>query len=102
MPRNKRTISRDSVFRSTAAPTEPPTQGIAQEEAATRQTAVWLSDEETKWLDDQMQQIKHSGWRGATRSALIRALVRAAMQQAPDLSGVSNEAGLIQRLTTER
>ncbi len=102
MPRNKKTISRDSVFRSTATPTKAPQQGVDQEEVVTRQTAVWLSDEETEWLDDQIQQIKRSGWRGVTRSALIRALIRTAMQQPVELSGVSNEADLTQRLTAQK
>ncbi len=102
MPRNKRTISRDSVFRSTATSTEAPSQGIDQEEVVTRQTAVWLSDEETEWLDDQIQQIKRSGWRSVTRSALIRALIRTAMQEAPELSGVSGEADLTHRLTSRK
>jgi len=99
MPRSKKTISRDSVFRSTVAPAEVPNQGIDQEEVITRQTAVWLADEETEWLDDQIQQIKRSGWRGVTRSALIRALIRTAMQQPIELNGVSSEADLTQRLT---
>ena len=102
MPRNKRTISRDSVFRSTTSPAEAPAQGIDQEEAVRRQTAVWLSDEETEWLDDQIQQIKRSGWRGVTRSALIRALIRAAMQEPFDLSAISGEADLTHRLTSRR
>jgi hypothetical protein len=100
MPRNKKTISRDSVFRSTVAPAEAPIQGVDQEEIITRQTAVWLADEETEWLDDQIQQIKRSGWRGVTRSALIRALIRTAMQQPIELSGVTDEAELTQRLNT--
>lgn len=102
MPRPKRTISRDSVFRSTTAPAETPTQGVEQAEPVTRQTAVWLSDEETEWLDDQIQQIKRSGWRGVTRSALIRALIRTAMHQPAELSGVLTEADLTQRLTAHK
>ncbi len=101
MPRNKKTISRDSVFRSTAAPSEAPAQGVDQE-VITRQTAVWLSDEETEWLDDQIQQIKRSGWRGVTRSALIRALIRTAMQQPIELGGVSSEADLTQRFASQK
>jgi len=100
MPRSKKTISRDSVFRSTAPTADAPTQGVDQEEIVTRQTAVWLADEETEWLDDQIQQIKRSGWRGVTRSALIRALIRTAMQHPIELSGVTDEAELTQRLNT--
>ncbi len=102
MPRSKKTISRDSVFRSTTAPAEAPTQGVDQEEVVTRQTAVWLADEETEWLDDQIQQIKRSGWRGVTRSALIRALIRTAMRQPVELGGVSGEVDLTQRLASEK
>jgi len=77
-----------------------PQQGLAQPEIRTRQTAVWLADEETEWLDIRLQEIKKAGWRGATRSAFIRALIRATMHgRAIDVSGVSGEAELEQRLS---
>ena len=98
MPRPKRTITRDSVFRPTGGTAVPPAQGITPQEALTRQTAVWLADEEVDWLDAQCQEVRRGGWRSITRSALIRALVRAAMEDAPDLSGVSAEQELTQRL----
>jgi hypothetical protein len=95
----KRTISRDSVFRRTGtAVGETPTQGIAATEAPTRQTAVWLADEESEWLDSQCQAIRRGGWRSISRSALIRALIRAAMEQDIDLSGASAERELTERL----
>lgn len=100
MPRPKRTITRDSVFRTTSAAGELPTQGITTQEAPSRQTAVWLADEEVEWLDAQCQTVKRAGWRSITRSALIRALIRAAMEQQPDLSGVSAERELAQRLAS--
>jgi hypothetical protein len=104
VPRSKKTITRDSVFRNAPAPAETPApapaipQGI-QDEVVTRQTAIWLSDEETEWLDDQIQKIKRSGWRGVTRSALLRAIIREAMQQGVDLAGVSGPAELSHRLS---
>ncbi len=101
MSKAKRTIARDSVFRGTgagSAPAAPPTQGITPQESPTRQTAVWLADEEVEWLDNQIREVKRSGWRNLTRSALIRALIRAAMEQSPRLGGVSGEQELIQRL----
>jgi hypothetical protein len=98
MPRHKRSITRDSVFRTTdKAPT--PKQGISTPEVQTRQTAVWLTDEETDWIDVRLQEIKRSGWRGVTRSAFIRALIRAAMQRTVEVSGVTGEAELEQRLS---
>jgi len=100
MPRApKRTISRDSVFRQTGGPpAETPVQGIPVTETPTRQTAVWLADEESEWLDSQCQVIRRGGWRSISRSALIRALIRAAMEQGVDLSGATAERELIERL----
>ena len=96
--RSKRTITRDSVFRGTTTAAESPAQGISPQESPTRQTAVWLADAEVEWLDSRLQEVKRAGWRNITRSALIRALIRAAMEEAPDLSGVSGEQELILRL----
>ena len=103
MTRSKRTIARDSVFRGTASadPTsEGPSQGIAPQEAPTRQTAVWLAEAEVDWLDSRCQDIRRGGWRNITRSAFIRALIRAAMERAPEVSGVSGEQELAQRLSS--
>ncbi len=71
--RNKRTITRDSVFRHTGTQDTAP-QGIKPEAAPTHQTAVWLGDEEVEWLDSRCREIRKSGWRSITRSAFIRAL----------------------------
>ncbi len=101
MANTKRTIVRDSVFRGTGGTGERPVQGIAPEEKLTRQTAVWLADEEVEWLDSQCQVVRRAGWRTITRSALIRSLIRAAMEQSPNLAGVSGERELAQRLTTK-
>jgi hypothetical protein len=102
MPPRKRTITRDSVFRGTGAGEAPaaPQQGIAAAEAPTRQTAVWLADEEVDWLDARCQDIRRGGWRNVTRSAFIRSLIRAAMERAPEVSGVSGEQELAQRLSS--
>jgi hypothetical protein len=62
MPRSKRTIIRDSVFRHSSGPAIP--QGISQESSPTRQTAVWLSDEEMEWLDVHAAAIKRAGCGG--------------------------------------
>jgi hypothetical protein len=98
MPRPRRSITRDSVFRTTGqAP--PPQQGLGQPEEKPRQTAVWLTDEETGCIDTRLQEIKKAGWRGVTRSAFIRALIRATMQRNVDVSGATGEAELEQRLS---
>jgi hypothetical protein len=99
LAREKRTITRDSVFRGTGAAAPPLAQGVTPQEATTRQTAVWLADAEVEWLDNQCQEIRRAGWRNITRSALIRAVIRSAMERSPNLVGVSGEQELAQRLT---
>jgi hypothetical protein len=99
MSKPKRSIMRDSVFRSTGNEVVTPKQGILKQEPQMHQTAIWLGDEEEQWIDAQCQQIKKGGWRGITRSAYIRALIRASMQQEAIVEGVTGEAELAQRLT---
>jgi hypothetical protein len=79
-------------------PKRMPKQGNSTPTAKTHQTAVWLTDEETGWIDARLQEIKKTGWRGVTRSAFIRSLIRTMMQRALDVSGVTSEGELAQRL----
>jgi hypothetical protein len=96
MPRTKRTIARDSVLRRPAAGAESQVQqGLPEGSQSTRQTALWLSDEELEWLDSHVRDIRRGGWRGITRSALTRAIIHAMMDQRMELSGVSGEAELV-------
>ena len=99
MANRKRSITRDSVFKTTGSGVVTPQQGIPKQETQMHQTAVWLADEETQWIDEQCQQIKKSGWRSVTRSAFIRALIRASMEKRADLLGVTGEAELTERLS---
>ncbi len=101
MPRSNRTIRRDSVLRPTGTPGTPgplPQQGLAAPSPTTRQTALWLSDEELEWLDDRVRDVRQGGWRGITRSALLRALIRSVMEKEFALAGVSGEAELVEQL----
>jgi hypothetical protein len=110
MAKTKSTIQRDSVFRRSGGQTElrPQTQGIQPqvEEKPNRQTAVWLSDHEVDWLDDKIKQIKRGGWRGVSRSALIRAIIQSAKQADETaeikLEGVSGETEITQRFVSRR
>ncbi len=101
MPRSNRTIRRDSVLRPAAVPGAPvplPQQGLSAPSPTTRQTALWLSDEELEWLDDRVRDIRQGGWRGITRSALLRALIRSMMERDIAVAGVSGEAELVEQL----
>jgi hypothetical protein len=80
--------------RHTDNPTRP--------EADSHQTSVWLTPEEVGWIDAQVLRMKQSGWRGVTRSAFIRALIRGAMHATPSLIGVSSEEELENRLRYRR
>jgi hypothetical protein len=92
------TITRDSVFRMSTSST-PIKQGVSEETAApTHQTAIWLADDEVDWLDNCCREIRHGGWRGVTRSALLRSLVQAAKTKALDVAGISGEAELTEAL----
>lgn len=102
MPRPKRTIARDSVFRATAnaAAPAPATRRAPPAEQPRFQTAVWLGEDEVEWLDSRCLEIRHSGWRSITRSALIRALIQASMENPVNFKGVADEEELKQRLGT--
>ena len=98
MSRSRRTIRRDSVFRTGNDDQDQVQQGLETADQPTRQTAVWLSEPELHWLDDQCQEIKRAGWRSVTRSALIRSLIRASMEKPLELAGVTGEAELADRI----
>jgi len=102
MSKPRQTIIRDTVFRRLSGGAPRPIQGIAPTHPATRQTAVWLADEEIAWLDSHIHDIKRAGWRTLTRSAFIRAVLRSVMEHEPDLTGVHGEADLIERLGAKR
>lgn len=108
MTKRQRTIQRDSVIRRSGGETEhrPPTQGIPSVDNPNRQTAVWLSDDEVDWLDDKLTEIKRGGWRGVSRSALIRAIIQSAKQVDESdrvrLEGVSGEPEITQRFATKQ
>ena len=99
MPPARRTITRDSVFRSTTTPEVAPRKDVPP---PTRQTNVWFTDEELDWLDQHCQEIRKGGWRGVKRSALVRALIRAAMDKELDLAGITDEAELVETLKRAR
>jgi hypothetical protein len=90
------------VFKSTTHPAgDQPAQGLPATESPTRQTAFWLADDEVDWLDGQCRDIRRGGWRSVTRSALVRALIQAAKEQAVDLTGAAGERELVQRLSAK-
>lgn len=98
MAKPRSTIARDSVFRPSDTPARLPRQGAPKVERLTHQTAVWLSDEETDWIDERCKQVRKGGWRGVTRSAFIRSLIQAHLEEAFDFDDVADERELVRRL----
>jgi hypothetical protein len=101
MAKSNRGITRDNIFSFGRNKSTLPQQGIAPQEQKTHQTAVWLGNEEERWLDGKCAEIKNGGWRSITRSAFIRALVQVAMQQNINVEDVTGEAELINRLASK-
>ena len=97
----RKTIVRDSVFRSTGSGIRAATEA-AEPKVLTRQTAVWLTDDEIDWLDDTRRQTRKNGGKAITRSALIRALIDVAGQNPVDLKGLTSERELLLRLSAAR
>ncbi len=108
MPKHP-TIRRDSVFRSTDPdrsdqPTNPPdrpAQGAPEAERSMRQTAVWLSDDELEWLDQECRKLRRSGWRSINRSIVIRAILESHIGIEPDYADTRSERGLSDRFRAQ-
>jgi hypothetical protein len=100
MPRTKRTIVRDSVFGQSDTPRVTQGTAVPADDEKTRQTGVWLTDQDLEWLDSRCREVRRGGWRGITRSAFIRALVQA-VENKPfedQLVGVTGQAELVQAI----
>lgn len=73
-----------------------PTQGIKEEDNI--QTAVHLSPTQAAWLETIRQEVWRNGWRGITKSAILRSLIEAAREKDLELTGVSSEVELVEAL----
>jgi hypothetical protein len=103
MAKSKSTITRDSVFRNTGNTPKPIIkQGITPADENNLQTAMWLSASDVSWIDTQVQKVREGGWRSVTRSAIFRALIRSAKNNGVDLSGVTGEAEIEQRISSKK
>lgn len=73
----------------------PPEDHVPEE---TLQTHVWLTPGDLQILDAWVLQMRHNGWRRATRSACIRAVVSLINEHPLDLENVTNEQELVDKL----
>jgi hypothetical protein len=77
-------------------PSENPSEDHVPEE--TLQTHVWLTPGDLQILDARVLQMRHNGWRRATRLACIRAVVSLINEHPLDLESVTNEQELEDKL----
>lgn len=99
--RTKATITRDSVFKSALGSHASPEHATSPAHhtpvpaSESRQTGVWLSDDDFDWLDERCRDIRNAGWRGVTRSAVIRAVIHALRNRPLLFSRVASEEELV-------
>lgn len=101
MSRSNRTMFlRDSVFRFGARPQVCRVEVKAG--SPCRRISVALTEDEVNWLDCACCEIRRTGgWRGVTRSALLRALIRVVREKGVALSGIAGEDELVDVLRRE-
>jgi hypothetical protein len=68
------------------------------EPAKTRQSAVFLEEQQIDWLEDKCREARKHGGKAIRKAAIIRALIDAAMESPIDLSGLRRESELIERI----
>ncbi len=64
----------------------------------TLQTHFWLTAEDIALLDTWVFQLRYNGWRRASRSACVRAMVRLIHDGPIDLESVTNEQEFVDAL----
>ncbi len=76
-----------------AAPVDPPTLDSATSEQPLPiyQSNFWITNEDGDLLDTWVLTLKRGGWRTATRSSCIRALLQLVRDHPPDLAHVGSE-----------
>ena len=84
----------DAMFQPSAVPIaeqeERPTSSRA-DKPATRQTSVFLTEDQITWLDNAALQAKREGGKAIRKAVVLRTLVEIAMQTPLDLTGVQSE-----------
>ncbi len=72
--------------------------GDDHQSEVTLQTHFWLTAEDIALLDTWVFQLRYNGWRRASRSACVRALVRLINDSPIDLESVTNEQEFVDAL----
>lgn len=91
----------DAMFQPSTAPAakqaddSPPSP---VDKPATRQTSVFLTEDQITWLDNAALQAKREGGKAIRKAVVLRTLVEIAMQTPLDLTGVQSEEEVRERM----
>jgi hypothetical protein len=92
----------DAMFQPSAPADEPAAKTSGKSAAAqsspTRQTSLFLTEEQTAWLDLATMQAKQGGGKAISKAVIIRTLVEIAMQTPLDFTGVQSEEEVRERI----
>ena len=66
--------------------------------AAYHQTNFWLTEAESETLDSWVYQLRRGGWRAASRSSCVRAMIHAMRGVPLDLDNIADEMELVNLL----
>jgi hypothetical protein len=64
----------------------------------TRQSAVFLEEQQIDWLEDKCREARKNGGKAIRKAAIIRALLDVAMESPIDLTGLRRDAELVERM----
>lgn len=64
----------------------------------TRQSAVFLEEQQIDWLEDKCREARKNGGKAIRKAAIIRALLDVAMESPIDLTGLRRDSELIERM----
>jgi hypothetical protein len=64
----------------------------------TRQSAVFLEEQQIDWLEDKCREARRNGGKAIRKAAIIRALIDVAMASPVDLSGLRRDTELVERI----
>jgi hypothetical protein len=79
-------------------PDEEEAPDARRQHGPTRQSAVFLEEQQIDWLEDKCREARKNGGKAIRKAAIIRALIDAAMGAPVDLTGLRREDELTERI----
>src|SRR5438105_922214 len=79
-------------------PEEDEAPDARRQHRPTRQSAVFLEEQQIDWLEDKCREARKNGGKAIRKAAIIRALLDVAMESPIDLTGLRRDAELVERM----